>query len=334
MSWIKELFDSLAESHPELNNSGFAHVANVGELQLETSYELADGLLIRKARPNEVSTLKNLFLVTRPFTPLVPTRNPYETAAHSEETKPGTMSFSTRDLPVQEWRYHVIVFQGTNVKLHNFIDATVLTRSRLELGPTVFAIPGSSGPSFGGGSALERLWEELRNTDELFLSLGPAELDDLRLVYEKVSTFQNDRVDLQGAMNRIKQLDTIPKSSPFRFLGYISVLESLITHAPDPKDPYDSLTRQVRQKMLLVGRRSLIPIPYGVFGDDVKPESLWTCLYKYRGAIAHGTTPDFDRRLQCLKNPAKALEFISCATVAVMRQALEEPDLIADLHAC
>lgn len=339
MDWMTELHDSMALSHPELKNSGFAHVANVGGLCVDASYELADGLQIRKASQKEADTLRSLVYVTRPSSLMSPRiRNPYETKAHSVEPEPGHILYSNTDLPEEEWRYHVIACQGTNSKLHDFIEASVLTRCRLELGPEVFATPGSRGPGFmGGGYPFGCLCDQLDRTDEPFLTLGLPELDDLRLVYERVSALEDDRVGLRPAMKRMTQLDHIPKGSPLRFLGYISVLESLITHAPDPKDPYDSLTRQVSRKMLLVGRRSVIPIPYKIFGADVTEEkfkTLWTRLYGYRSAIAHGETPDFAQRFQCLRDPATALEFISCATVALMRQALEETDLIADLHDC
>lgn len=334
MDWMKALLDSLGSSHPELKNSGFAHLANVGELRVDAPYDVADGLQIRKATQNEARSLKSLVDVSHAFTPVAPTRNPYETKIHTRETKQGHVSHSTSDLPEDEWRYHVITFEGTNTRLHRFVDASVLTRCHLVLGPSVSALPTSRGPGImSGGSAFNRLWNELAHTDEHVLSLGSAELDDLRLVFQKVSAFQDDRVDLRAAMRRTTQLDRIPRRSPLRFLGYISVLESLVTHAPDPKDPHDSLTRQVRQKMLLVGRRSVIPIPYEVFGDDVNEKTLWTRLYEYRSAIAHGATPDFGQRLKCLKDPATALAFVSGAAVALMRQALEEPELIADLRA-
>lgn len=333
MNW-QVLLEALATNHPELSNSGFAHIANVGKLEAEALYDFGNGLQIRKARPNEIVTLQSLVYLTRPLTPLIQTRNPYETQSHSKETKPGSVSYSTTDLPKDEWRYHVITFEGTNAKLHDFVDASVLTRSRLELGPMVFAMPGLKSPGFGGGTALGRLWEELAYSDEPFLTLNTTELDDLKLVYQKVGDIENNRVELRDTMKRFAQLDGISKSSPLRFLGYVSILESMITHAPDPKDPYDTLTRQVRQKMLLVGRRCLIPVPYEIFGTGTEPDTLWTRLYEYRSAIAHGATANFSGRLQCLKNPAAALDFISSATVAVMRQALEEPDLIADLRAC
>ncbi|MEE9163150.1 MAG: hypothetical protein V3U35_09315, partial [Candidatus Neomarinimicrobiota bacterium] len=174
----------------------------------------------------------------------------------------------------------------------------------------------------------------LQFSAEPFLNLGAVELDELRLVYNKVNDLKSDGDILRIAMKSLGQLDTVPKSSPLRFLGYVSILESIITHHPAPKDPYDSLTRQVAQKMLLVGHRSIIPIPYELFGSQVNRKKLWNQLYDYRSKIAHGAAPEFNGRFQRLKDFPTVLEFISSATVAVMRQALEEPKLIADLREC
>lgn len=331
---INLVLDSLAATHPDLKNSGFSHVANLGQLHVEMPYRLADDLQIRRASPNEVKTLQKLLEITRPSTLMAPSRNPYETAVHSTETAPGTVSYSTTQLPEDQWRYHVIAFEGTDETFHDFIESTVLTKWRLVRGPRLIANSWLRTPTFVGGPSTGRIWEELSHSDMPFLRLGQAELDDLRLVYQHLIALKDDRVNLRGAMKRFEQLDAIPRSSPMRFLGYVSVLESLITHAPEPKDPYDSLTRQVTQKMLLVGRRSRIPIPYELFDTGVRLDTLWKRLYAYRSTIAHGANADFQGELRCLKDAATALEFISCATVALVRQVLEEPDLIADLRAC
>ncbi len=48
------------------------------------------------------------------------------------------------------------------------------------------------------------------------------------------------------------QLKALPHFSPLRFLGYFAMLESLLTHAPNPSDPYDSITRQVQKRRALL----------------------------------------------------------------------------------
>jgi hypothetical protein len=229
----------------------------------------------------------------------------------------------------------VITFEGMNDTLHRYAEASCLTRTRLVLGPSVLAFPNSRGRGFGGNAdSLKSFLDDATHTDAAFITLRESDIEDLRTVYRTITNKGAEIPHLKDAMSRFAQLDRIPKESPLRFLGYVSILESLITHAPDPKDPYDSLTRQVRQKMILVGRRAKLQLPYALFGDDVKPETLWTRIYEYRSAVAHGVTPDFGKRLSMLKNQSVARDFICQATVTVMRQMLEEPELIADLRMC
>ena len=262
MDWIKELLDTIALRHPELKNGGFAHVANVGKLRVEHPYELTDGLHIRPASQEEATTLHSLVSRTRTLNPMNPGRNPYETKLNTVENGPTCVSYSTTDLPPKEWRYHVIDF-GAQDRLYAFVSASVLTQSRLELGSKVFHHDSLKSPTFTlAGPALERVWAEMADNDDRLLQLGGTELSDLQNTNQKLSSLEADHTWLRRAIQQFTQLDQIPKQSPLRFLGYVSVLESMITHQPAGTDTIDSITRQVRQKMILLGRRAKIPIPY------------------------------------------------------------------------
>lgn len=328
------LLDLIALKHPDLKNGGFAHVANVGKLQVVGSHQLTNGLEIRKATPVEADTLSRLVSVVRKSDQIMPRRNPYESSLEVNQVNPRNRQFHTTTLPKDEWRYHVIAFKGSNHILNDFVDASILTQSRIELGPCVFRMPSLGGPGFIGASdSLDRVWEEMADTDDYLLCLNTDDLNDMSRVFQKMSSFQEDGVGLhlRTAIKSIHQLDKIPKNSPLCFLGYMSVLESLITHAPESNDPSDSLTRQVTQKMILIGNRSKIPIAYSLFGDNIDPEKIWKRLYGYRSVIAHGLIPNFKKELQCLKDSTTALSFISSAVTTLMRQTLEEPELIDDL---
>jgi len=103
-------------------------------------------------RENEAATLHKLVHVIRPVTPIAPSRNPYETLVQAEETQPGNVSYTISDLPEKEGQYNVITFKGSNAKLHDFFDASVLICTRLELGTRVFSTPVLGGPGFRCGS--------------------------------------------------------------------------------------------------------------------------------------------------------------------------------------
>src|SRR4051812_5497394 len=79
------------------------------------------------------------------------------------------------------------------------------------------------------------------------------------------------------------------------------MLEALLTHPPDPADPYQSITRQIKKKLALVGRRCRPCTNYAAFNKS-EIETIWTKMYEYRSCLAHGSTPDFKRKLNVLGN--------------------------------
>ncbi len=333
--------DSIAARHTELQDAGFVHVLNVADLNNEESFDFGGGIQIRPATTHEIESIQALLAASRPLQSLAPYRNPYETEVRSTERDGGAIDNVITLLPDDRWRYHVIAFQGPNTNSVHFCSASILTRSRILTGHTIFARTlnndGKDTRHFGVSTnpgAVDRMYREAMLTDDAFMSLDRTRVKDLRHVCDSMAALEDDRAGIRSAIGQFAQLDLIPKFSPLRFLGYISLIEALVTHEPDPSDPHSSLTRQVRQKMLLIGRRAELPIPYDLLDTSVGKEKLWTKLYAYRSKIAHGATPDFKNKLKCLKSQDAALDFIKAATVTVMRQALEEPELIIDLRQC
>jgi hypothetical protein len=122
-------------------------------------------------------------------------------------------------------------------------------------------------------------------------------------------------------------------NSDVAFLGYFSVLESLLVHKPDPKDPTDSITRQVKKKITLLDNRWRPKLDYSIFGNP-NPEAIWGKMYDLRSAIAHGDTPDFKKDLKTIKDRTNALSLLIRTVRAIARHALLEPQLVADLREC
>ncbi len=57
-------------------------------------------------------------------------------------------------------------------------------------------------------------------------------------------------------------------------------------------------------------------------------------MYRLRSAIAHGDTPDFKKVLKSLKDRTNARSLLIRTVRAIARQALLEPQLVADLREC
>jgi hypothetical protein len=57
-------------------------------------------------------------------------------------------------------------------------------------------------------------------------------------------------------------------------------------------------------------------------------------MYGYRSSLAHGDAPNFDGELRTLGSHDNALNLMRQTVKAVIRQALIEPQLLADLREC
>ncbi len=138
-------------------------------------------------------------------------------------------------------------------------------------------------------------------------------------------------VDLRRIVKLVVELTELPKRSPLQFLGYFAVLESLLTHMPKPTDPYETITRQIKQKVKLLDRRWKPSLDYGFF-NGAPPDKIWAKMYSYRSALAHGSEPDFNNDLKLLGNANHALKLLKGTVKRTIRQVLKEPELIRDIR--
>lgn len=333
----RKLFGKIKSNHPKLGDSGFAFVLNVDKICEVKSFKLAENITIRKANGKETNTIQFMLkhLANIPASEF--DRNPYETSISRTE-QDGQILYNRLQLPKDMWRYTVLSFDGQGNFIHDLESATVLCKNRIAIGLTIHPVNDGQGHSISHFTdRIVNFTNRCKLSDSPFHTVTPSDADEYLRVAKILSQFDNTRIDLQNHISRVQELDSIRDSSPLRFLGFMAVIESIITHAPKPSDPSDSLTRQVTQKMILVGNRITsfadMPIPYELF-RTAPPETLWKKLYAYRSCIAHGGKPDFDNNLHSIKGHQESLEFVSRATSTLMRLALHEPNLIADLHAC
>lgn len=144
---------------------------------------------------------------------------------------------------------------------------------------------------------------------------------------------------IDKALNYFGLLNRLPEDSELKTLGYFIILESLLTHKPDPKDITESLTRQIKTKIALLNNRFEKRLDFQkFFGFDktkFDEKKIMATLYNYRSNIAHGSESDFsDKNLNLLKSPELAKEFIFILTQKVLVYALKEPQLMVDLKNC
>jgi hypothetical protein len=238
----------------------------------------------------------------------------------------------TQELPRDLWRYYVVSFAGNNVTMNDLSLAFNLSSAEPDTGPILMHGP-LAGPIHNAGNYFQSTEHLLLAGEPAYVDLTRDDLTEIRAIWQNLKNHDHALIDMRPAVNQMYRLKGLPSHSTMRFLGYFAVLESLLTHAPRPTDPYDSITRQVKTKMALLNNRFSRRLNYDPFGGAL-PETVWTKLYKYRSLIAHGGEANIDGDLALLQSPAQALAVVRNATKAVARQALLEPQLIADLREC
>jgi hypothetical protein len=306
----------------------YAFVANLARLPGD-AFELAPGYVLRRATADEIAVIRetaaNLF--PAPRTLYMPLWDHDWPSPSGEE----------RLLPEGQWRYFVIAFTGSPTVIYDLQAAFDLSSVELEIAFTI-TYPGPHGlPGHGigwHGGRLLQAFEIAPFFPKFFLA---ATEDDLRQTAElrhQLERHEASLIDVKQLARALGALKALPEDSPMRFLGYFAILESLLTHSPRPSDPYESITRQVKQKIALLNNRWTPRLDYGAFGG-ASPETVWTRMYAYRSLLAHGGQPDFSRgELAVLGNPERALLLIRETVKAVVRYALIEPPLLVDLRDC
>lgn len=303
-----------SDGHPD----NYAFVLNVSTLVGASRLSLGSDHELRRASAEEIAVIRHTL--------------------ENVMRRPSIMPWELRLLPngsvelldEAEWSYYVISFQGTNQTLVEIEEACNVALLELKIGFTVIN---------GDPRALMfhpgRLFQWLDNAtwNLPFFDVTASDVEAIRTIHQQLREHDHRLVDVKRLARQLQDLEAVPSHSPLRFLGLFAVLESLLTHPPKPTDPYDSITRQIKKKVALVDHRCQPHLDYSAFGDS-DPEKIWTKMYIYRSALAHGGAPTFDGELQMLGNHANALRLVKQAAKAVIRQALIEPQLLADLKDC
>lgn len=311
-----------AQNTTEAEN--YAFVMNVNRLVDATSFTLAPGHELRRASVSEVASIKDKVGALTGINPFV------QHGLLWERQLP--LDAGGAQLPESSWRYFVIGFKGSNGSLAELSHAFELAHLEFEVGVTFLSMEMGPGYMWNPGRLFHVL-EDAAHRPLFFVDVAAADVEEIAAIHSQLQKHDNRLVDVEALVIQLGQLKAFPHSSPLRFLGYFAILESLLTHAPRPLDPYDSITRQVRKKLALLDHRFPQHISYDPFGG-ASPEAVWTKMYAYRSQLAHGGNPQFKGELQVLISHDAALTLIKETTKAVIRQALLEPQLLVDLREC
>ncbi len=310
----------------EIDFRPFAFVLNVKELVNTNSVAIAPGYTLRKAHKTETEYIKAFLKENGP-----------RYGAGIWEDKP-VVSGKVSKFPKKLWRYFVIEFENDDPDLDLLETALAVSPSSLDIGFAKIKVNvgGLIRPAclYHAPSLYQSISASyLANTkrDKQLLSVGDAEGSQISDVFRLMAKHDHGTLDLTRVGELLLDLKDLPHFSPLQILGYFAILESVLTHQPRPDDRYDSLTRQITNKLALLNRRWNPPFDYSPLGG-ASHEKIWPLMYAYRSAIAHGVKLDFKAKLALLKNADVANALVADAVKKTIRQAYVEPRLVKDLH--
>jgi hypothetical protein len=274
-----------ADSTLEPSEYNFAFVMNVSRLGQATGFTLAPGHQLRRAKAHEISTIE------KTIQDRVPNREIMPFLWNQRITPEGRVE----PLPEDEWRYFVIAFQGTNQTLEELAAVFSLAPLELKIAFTVLQMRVADHASRGLISHASRLFHQLEDARwgrTKFVEVNASDVDEITAIHTRLRQHSHTLLDVNRYTRALQELQGLPPTSPLLFLGYFGLLEALLTHQPDPKDPLDSITRQVKNKVALLDNRFQRRLDYSPFAAT-NPDTIWTRMYDYRSRLAHGSTPDF-----------------------------------------
>jgi hypothetical protein len=296
----------------------YAFIMNVASLPGE-AYTIAPGHVLRKATAAEVMEIKRWIEQLSGTSLFLP--------ALWEAQVP--MPTRITILPPEAWRYYVIDFKGNGAVMLDIQSAADLSPVELEVG---FTVAGPGGVTFIPG----RLFHVVENAgfrNDFFVHFSATDLEMTKTLCRQLRASDDRVIDTKSLATQVGGLKSLSYGSPLRFLGYFAILESLLTHVPDPSDPYQSITRQIKKKITLLNRRWDRPIDYSLFAG-ASPETVWTRMYEYRSLLAHGGKTDFSGKLAILGSHQQSLALLKETVKAVIRHTLSEAQLLLDLRDC
>jgi hypothetical protein len=355
---------------------GIVMVANIASLR-PTWIPLTEYMDLRRATVQEARDLQRLYeLYINTWTHR---RNPFETRAIVSTTAQG---WHAQHVPLaeHELRYHVIEYRGVNGQVRDLRSASALTERELHLGMEI-----DFGRTVGMGATRGIDTEDFVGScsfdDDAFESWDIQHAADLADTYRRWTKHEEGVIALRKATESYIALRGVRRNPNLLFLGLFTMLEALLTIDDHRTGHRDTLRNQVVNKIALLEKRFVRPLPYNLFRDtNAGPSTIWGKLYTVRSTLAHGRTPDFSarsaqkakpdpdigaravRRARAEKHTSKkrgapatnpeiaepdsrkSMEtlvdlktceiFVRAALKSVMRCALDEPQLVADLQRC
>jgi hypothetical protein len=227
---------------------------------------------------------------------------------------------------------YVIEFSGFNAHLEYLKHAGLLIRPKLRFGmESQYRDPSKTIVGLRGMLSYYQL-ELIAEGNRLpFADVSEDYLPQLRHYHGIILKGfpQNSRVG--RALSLYADTDRLRPDSVLLTLSYFSILESLITNG---RIDMESITHQLKNKLKLILRRVANPPDGSLIFGGITYDKLWSKLYGFRSDIAHGNVYEFPKDYPMLKSIGLVNDYLDTVLAAVIRLAIDEPELVEDLRLC
>jgi len=244
-------------------------------------------------------------------------------------------------LNINTSRYFIIENRTNNFEFNNLSTALWLSSKKI-FADIHFGFLKNT-PTYGGNFIS---FHSYFNSFHFRKSVSESIVNKTNIVHEDDSKNVQENYHLIKKLDRQKypftgraiieydNLRNIPIEAPVRKLIYFIIWECLLTHKPDPKDPTDSISRQLKGKIALVNNRLSSKINLSNYTDGAKLETIISALYQYRSDLIHSGYTSFSGKIKILESHENADNILDEITTKLIIGALKEPKLLFDLKRC
>ncbi len=327
--------------------SAIYFVTNDIEITGELPIRITDGYVFRRARINEVDIfeafLEQVLQANIGRGIDYRSRKLFFDGTTVDGTKMGMIDFSP--LPETEWKYWVLAYERASMtnleieKMQTILRLFSILPESIDFACwTCFEESDQNGNITGFDMMIDEHTRDVYSIVNMSKVTQKLTSDYISSISTWLEKYYITEPDFDFIKNALVNFDVIRKLSDnisLKVVGLFSVIESLVSHKPDPKESNDSIGKQVQNKMTLLRKRYARKILKEDYFDEIGEEKTWSRLYSYRSAIAHGDKVDFNKKdFKPLRNNQAVVKFLVENVKELIILGLNDPEFLFDLRKC
>ncbi|HDZ61707.1 MAG TPA: hypothetical protein ENH40_01000 [Nitrospirae bacterium] len=317
-------------------DSGLVFIMSHIDIEGELPIEIIKDHCIRRASDEQISSIRNYLEQLRGGRPGF--FWPRYDSLVKEERYEGKTSYHFKELPKEQWKYWVITFEGYNHHIHDIEYVALLLENDLDFGFTfIYNKPSQQGEIYATSLPGFNIYNKYTSSDiatSNAITIKSKELESIGTYYSWYKDIPEEYNFIEHAVKNFSSLRSIPRGSELIVVGYFSIIESLVTHPPRLTETLDSISHQLRNKMILLGKRFSRKINPESYFLPINTEQLWSKLYGYRSCLAHGSKANFQNNFRALKNQDMIVAFLKENIKELLLLSMQQPEFINDLKKC